>query len=191
MKMKIAFVAMLVISVSNAATNFESKYIGEENRQIKGLSQEDINELQRGGGWGLAKSAELNGMPGPVHILEMGDRIHLSNDQRKAIEALYNEMKSEAIPLGDQLIKLETDLDTAFSDKTITMVSLSDVIGKIENTRAKLRVVHLSAHLQTPDILSADQVALYNQLRGYSQTPCENIPEGHSIEMWKKHNGCK
>jgi hypothetical protein len=32
---------------------------------------------------------------------------------------------------------------------------------------------------------------LYNKLRGYSNDPCQNIPEGHNVEMWKKHNGCK
>jgi len=35
-------------------------YAGEEHRAIKSLSDEDIAELRRGGGWGLAKAAELN-----------------------------------------------------------------------------------------------------------------------------------
>jgi len=33
---------------------------------------------------------------------------------------------------------------------------------------------------------------LYNELRGYSSDdPCENVPEGHDPEMWKRHNNCE
>ncbi len=191
MNAKFVLSALLIITVSSAAASFTSEYAGEQNRKIKGLSQDDIKELQLGKGWGLAKPAELNGMPGPVHLLEMSEKIHLSEEQHSKISALYSDMKSAAIPLGKELIELEIALDTAFSEKTITIDSLSELIENIEKVRAKLRMVHLSTHLKTPDILSAHQVALYNELRGYSQNPCANIPEGHSAKMWKKHNGCE
>jgi len=50
-----------------------------------------------------------------------------------------------------------------------------------------LRFVHLDTHLRTPDILSAEQINKYNTLRGYSSNdPCENIPEGHSVNNVEK-----
>jgi hypothetical protein len=58
-----------------------SPYAGEQTREIKALSKEDIDELLRGGGWGLAKSAELNGMPGPTHVLDMAAELDLSAEQ--------------------------------------------------------------------------------------------------------------
>ena len=48
--------------------SYRSPYAGQENRQIKSLSANDIQELKRGGGWGLAKAAELNGLPGPAQV---------------------------------------------------------------------------------------------------------------------------
>ena len=54
-----------------------------------------------------------------------------------------------------------------------------------------LRYVHLSAHLNTPDILKSEQITLYNKLRGYSSDdPCENVPKSHDPKMWKKHHDC-
>jgi hypothetical protein len=50
-----------------------SKYIGQENRIIKSLSSEDIESLETGTGdafGGMARLAELNGYPGPRHILD-------------------------------------------------------------------------------------------------------------------------
>jgi hypothetical protein len=59
----------------------QTPYAGMQNRAIKSLSDKDINELRRGGGWGLALAAELNGMPGPAHLLELKDQIPLDSDQ--------------------------------------------------------------------------------------------------------------
>ena len=186
------FTLLLIISFSSAviATGFTSIYVGQQHRQIKSLSSDDIRELREGGGWGLAKAAELNGLPGPVHVLEMKEAIHLSDEQGVKILAIYNDMKKNAIDLGKTLIELETELDRQFADRTITRSSLEQMIGHIEKVKAELRYVHLSAHLVTPEVLTAEQIALYNQLRGYSKNPCENIPQDHSKEMWKRHNGC-
>ena len=46
-----------------------------------------IAELRHGGGWGLAKAAELNGMPGPAHLLELRDEIPITREQVSAIGA--------------------------------------------------------------------------------------------------------
>jgi len=183
-------IAFLSPAVSGASDSHHSKYAGEENRAIKSLSQSDIEELQRGGGWGLAKAAELNGVPGPVHILEMADKIGLTDAQREQIENLYQQMQREAVALGERFIQLEAALNDAFNDGSITQLLLEKRVSEIETLRAELRIVHLSAHLKTPRILTSDQIALYNQLRGYGKDPCQNIPEGHNAAMWKQHNGC-
>ncbi len=193
MKSKSHFLLILVflIPILLFAETYTSKYIGEQHREIKSLSPDDIKELRKGGGWGMAKAAELNGVPGPVHILEMEEEISLTKAQKRAIQKIYNEMKAEAITLGEQLINLEGKLNHAFSNGNINQEFLEKIVKEIENVRARLRVVHLSTHLKTPNILTDEQIILYNQLRGYSQDPCRNIPQGHNAEMWKKHNGCQ
>jgi hypothetical protein len=77
-----------------------------KKREIKSLSASDIEELQNGKGWGLAKAAELNGVPGPVRLLEMKEEIDLNAEQIQAIEDIYRKMKQEAVPLGLELIEL-------------------------------------------------------------------------------------
>ncbi len=174
-----------------AEESHKSKYVGQEHRKIKSLSPDDIKELKRGGGWGLAKAAELNGVPGPVHILEMAEKINLTDEQKRKVQKIYNDMKVEAVTLGEQLISLEKELNNGFSNRTINQTLLEKSVREIEKVRAKLRLVHLSTHLHTPNILTNEQINLYNKLRGYSKDPCQNIPEGHNAAMWKKHNGCK
>jgi len=188
-------IILLSITYSNnvhASQVHQSKYVGQEKRIIKSLSTDDIEQLQSGKGWGLAKAAELNGMPGPSHILQMKKEIALTATQEEQIKHLYNDMKAKAIPLGKKLIALEKDLNHRFADKSISSKNLIKLLDLISNTRAQLRYVHLATHLQTPNILSQQQVDRYNQLRGYgSGDPCNQTPTGHDPAMWKKHNGCR
>lgn len=144
-----------------------SPYAGEEGRDIKSLSAEDIAELRRGGGWGLAKAAELNGLPGPAHLLELKDRIPLTPDQVKAVEDLFNTMRRDAMAEGERLIARERALDDAFRRRDVTPDSLRAMLAEIEASRAALRYIHLSTHLATPALLTETQIARYNELRGY------------------------
>ena len=170
---------------------YKSKYIGQERRDIKSLSNDDIKELRAGAGWGLAKAAELNGLPGPKHILEMKKEIELTAEQERTVVALYNDMNKEAIALGYKLIEYERELNNRFAERNIDDKVLDQLLTKISETSKSLRYTHLSAHLRTPSILTEAQIKKYNKLRGYSSDdPCANIPEGHDPVMWRKHNNC-
>ncbi len=153
---------------ANTDKHYHSKYAGQEKREIKSLSADDIEQLQQGKGWGLAKAAELNGVPGPIHLLEMQEEIQLTAEQVEHIERLYHEMNAQAIPLGLQLIQLEKELNTAFANGSITEKTLTALLGEIAETTKQLRYVHLATHLETPKILSPEQIHLYNTLRGYN-----------------------
>ena len=178
-------------STADSTEDYRSKYTGQEYREIKSLSSEDIDELQNGKGWGLAKAAELNGMPGPVHLLEMKEEINLSDIQVSQIERFYAKMKNDAIPLGLRLIELERELNNDFADRTIGEKRLKNLLDRIAEVYMSLRYVHLSTHLKTPSILTPSQIETYNKLRGYfSDDPCKDIPKGHDPEMWKKHHDC-
>jgi len=196
MKAKVTILLLILMLIpmsifSAADHSHQSKYAGEEKREIKSLSATDIEELKTGKGWGLAKAAELNGVPGPVHLLEMKEEIDLSANQIRAIEEIYKKMKQEAISLGLELIELERELNNHFANRTITDELLRQILQGIAQVQRQLRYVHLSAHLNTPDILKSEQITLYNKLRGYSSDdPCENVPKGHDPEMWKKHHNC-
>ena len=193
----IIIIALVVVPLSSlmllasSEPAYKSKYIGQEKRDIKSLSEEDIKELKAGAGWGLAKAAELNGLPGPKHILEMKQEIDLTAKQEKMVIALYNKMNKAAISLGNKLIEYEEELNYRFADRNIDEKTLDELLEKISETYKSLRFTHLSAHLQTPSILTESQIRKYNKLRGYSSDdPCENVPKGHDPIMWRKHNNC-
>ena len=167
---------------ADSAQHHISKYKGQESREIKSLSSEDIEELEAGSGWGLAKAAELNGMPGPIHVLEMKEEIKLSEEQVNKIEQLYEKMKKEAVPLGLEFIALEKKLNKGFADRKIDEKDLKRQLEQIAKTYTALRYVHLSAHLKTPNILTPSQIETYNRLRGYfsdgSAFPANPLREG-------------
>ena len=151
------FVAGFAVQASESQHTHTSKYAGQEQRVIKSLSPDDISELRRGGGWGLAKAAELNGVPGPAHILELKDKIPLTATQIEQIEGIFKRMKSQAIEQGEKLLALEKQLEGHFKHRTITDAILRSSLDGIAEARRNLRYIHLATHLKTPEILSEMQ----------------------------------
>lgn len=168
----------------------QTPYAGMQNRAIKSLSDNDIKELRRGGGWGLALAAELNGMPGPAHMLELKEQIALNQDQVKKTQALLDDMRKAAIPTGERLIAAELALENAFAKGAVEEASLRRLLAEAESARTELRFIHLSQHYKTVQFLKPEQIKRYNILRGYAEDPCKNIPAGHNPEMYKRHMGC-
>lgn len=185
-----AFSPSALTAQSHGHPAASSPYAGQQDRQIKSLSEDDISELRRGGGWGLALPAELNGKPGPAHLLELRDAIGLSKNQVAAIEEIYADMRAEAIAAGERFIAAEAALSTAFAAGGLDVAELRKLVRAAEAARSELRYVHLSRHLATPPLLSDQQLGRYNILRGYASDPCANTPDGHDARMWRKHNNC-
>ncbi len=153
-------------------------YAGLEARSIKALSDAQIADLKAGRGMGLALAAELNGYPGPLHVLELAEPLGLSDPQRGKVADLLAAMKAEAVPLGEKLIAQEADHDQKFASKMITLASLAASTDAIGATQAALRGAHLKYHLLTLDVLAPAQVQRYAELRGY-RTGMEHRHERH------------
>jgi Spy/CpxP family protein refolding chaperone len=142
-------------------------YGGFESRRIKALSEEDAAALLAGRGMGLALAAELNGYPGPMHVLEHAEALRLTPEQRATAEALRERMAGEARTLGARIVALEEELDWLFAAGAAETGSLAALTVSIGALNGRLREVHLAAHIAMRDALEPAQRAAYAQLRGY------------------------
>src|SRR5438105_9796338 len=120
----LVFLAAILVPVTAVAQTQPAPYAGFEQRPIKALSTQQIDDLKAGRGMGLALAAELNGYPGPMHALELADQLGLTQEQRTRVQSLFAGMKAEAVPLGEKLIAQERELDRQFAQKLITPASL-------------------------------------------------------------------
>lgn len=167
--MKRAVVSLLLMAIAGPVlAQAHQPYAGLEHREVKALSGEQLADLRAGRGMGLALAAELNGYPGPVHVLEHAQALGLSPEQEARTTELHDEMKQQAIPLGHRLIEQETELDRLFAEGVITPEKLSALTQEIGLTQAQLRNTHLKYHLAMMDVLSPEQVSHYRELRGYT-----------------------
>src|ERR687892_37699 len=96
-----AWMALLVISLVGIAPaawpQTHQPYAGMQARPVKALSDQQIADLRAGRGMGLALAAELNGYPGPLHVIELADQLDLSGALRQRMRELYDAMKTEAV----------------------------------------------------------------------------------------------
>jgi Spy/CpxP family protein refolding chaperone len=158
-------------------------YAGEERREIKSLSQEEIEQLIQGQGMGLAKAAELNHYPGPRHVLDLGGQLELTPEQRAQTQATFDKMREEAVRLGRRIVEREHALDAMFAQGEIDAGKLRAATSEIAQLQGSLRAAHLAAHLEMRRILSPQQIKKYDELRGYNgtgtQTPAASPQHKH------------
>jgi Spy/CpxP family protein refolding chaperone len=146
-----------------------SSYAGQHKREIKALSMEEQRGWLEGQGMGLARAAELNGYPGPMHALELAGALRLSSEQMAATRDLMHRHKAEARALGMRLVEAERRLDASFRDKQANESDVERLTAEIGQLQASIRASHLRTHLAQYRLLSAEQVAEYNRLRGYTR----------------------
>lgn len=149
--------------------HLRSPYAGLQNRQIKALSDSQIQQLRDGEGMSLALAAELNHYPGPRHVLDMVRELDLTREQQQQVQALVDAHRPKAQELGAAIVAREQELDQGFARHTMTEAGLRELTGEIARLQGGLRYLHLAAHLELRRLLTEQQVEKYEELRGYSK----------------------
>src|SRR6266849_3579115 len=82
----------LALSLGTASAQSQQPYAGLQTRPIKAISEQQIADLKAGRGMSLALAAELNGYPGPKHVLE-----HMAEAHTKCFESNREQNHNEEI----------------------------------------------------------------------------------------------
>jgi Spy/CpxP family protein refolding chaperone len=158
-----------------------SPYAGQQAREIKALSEAERSALLEGQGSGYAKAAELNGYPGPAHVLELAAGLQLSRQQQESTQALLVRHKAAARALGERIVEGERALDAAFASRAADEATVRRLTAEIARLQGELRAEHLRTHLAQTALLRPEQVAAYARLRGYADggAPAEQHQHHH------------
>src|SRR6266446_6079291 len=96
--------------------------------------------VRDGRGFGLAFAADQHGYPGPMHVLELKDRLGLTPEQEARLRAL-------------------------FAGGGADEAAVRAATAEVERARREVRLVHLLAHLKTREILTDAQRRAYHEAR--------------------------
>jgi Spy/CpxP family protein refolding chaperone len=157
-----------------------SPYVGFETRDVKTLTTERQEGLKRGLGLGYALAAELNGFPGPLHVLELAEQLELSTEQKAQTRVIFDRMRKEAVAAGEALIAAESHLDRLFQSKQVSYARVEAQTAVAAAQEARLRAIHLNAHVAMMDVLTPPQIESYGRLRGYRESDGAPANGGHS-----------
>ena len=169
----VLLITLMLAAPAIAEDRLTSPYRDQMLTEIRGMTQQEIADLREGRGMGLARAAELNGYPGPRHLLdaEREGQLHLSPDQVRTVTRLFDTMARDAKRVGDRLLAEERDVEKEFRAGTITEPDLRGRVARIAALQGELRMIHLRTHLEARAVLSRHQLERYNELRGYTAGP--------------------
>jgi Spy/CpxP family protein refolding chaperone len=159
--------ALLGAASPGPAARADAPDAGLQHRDIKALSAERVDDLLSGRGMGLGLAAELNGYPGPRHVLELADRLGLTPGQRDETERMFREVQTSAVALGERIVAGEAGLDELFSGGQASEAAIRQATLELGRLEGELRALHLGYHLAMRDLLTREQSAAYQELRGY------------------------
>jgi Spy/CpxP family protein refolding chaperone len=121
--------------------------------------------VREGRGFGMAFAADQQGYPGPMHVLELKERLGLSLEQETRVRALVEAMFAESRPKGARLLEAESRLRALFAAGSADASTVRAATAEVERARAELRLVHLLAHLKTRELLTDAQRRAYHEAR--------------------------
>ena len=135
------------------------------HQAAQACSAEFDKVVGEGRGFGLAFAADQNGYPGPLHVLELKDRLKLTADQEAKAQALLHAMFVESKPKSARLLEAEAKLRRLFADRAADDAAVRAAVAEVERARSEVRLVHLLTHLKTRELLSEDQRRIYHEAR--------------------------
>jgi Spy/CpxP family protein refolding chaperone len=142
------------------------------SRQAEGhhrSAQACLTEFEKvvgeGRGFGMAFAADQNGYPGPMHVLELKDRLRLSSDQEARVQELMTAMYGESRLKSARLLDAEAALRRLFADGAADEATVRAAVQAVEQARRDVRLVHLLTHLRTRDLLTEEQRRIYHEAR--------------------------
>ena len=128
--------------------------------------------VRDGRGFGMAFVADQQGYPGPLHVLELKDRLRLSRDQEAKAQALLAAMFAESRPKSARLLNAEARLRQLFAAGRPDEAAVRTAVGEVETARADVRLVLLLFHVKMRDALTDEQRRVYQEARwGGPNTP--------------------
>lgn len=161
------FLSLAMLGAGSAGAQSHNPYAGQHERPIKALSEDDTRQYLAGAGMGYARAAELNNYPGPMHVLDLADQLELSAQQRDAIRQLMDEHKRDAREIGAKVVKAERSLDELFQKQDADRQALEQAVRQAASLQGEYRLSHLETHRRTRALLTSDQIAAYDRLRGH------------------------
>lgn len=163
------FLSLFVFASLAAATQAaDAPYAGQQTRAIKALGADETKALLAGAGQGYARAAELNHYPGPMHALELAGQLELTPLQKETLALLMARHKAEARALGADVVRLEAELDALFASGKPVRESVEAKAAEIGVAQGRYRASHLTTHIETARLMTAEQIARYDGLRGYT-----------------------
>src|SRR5438552_15734668 len=164
----IAAVALAGLAAGTTATRAQHAH-GGAGAQGHQVAQTCASEFEKvvgeGRGFGLAFAADQNGYPGPMHVLELKDRLTLTADQEAKARELMHAMFTESRPKSARLLEAEAKLRRLFAERVADEAAVRAAVAEVERARTEVRLVHLLTHLTTRDLLTEDQRRIYHEAR--------------------------
>ena len=134
----------------------------EGHRAAQACATEFEHVVGAGRGFGMAFAADQNGYPGPMHVLDLKDRLKLSAEQEAKMQHLMHAMFTESKQKSARLLEAEAALRRLFAEGTADDAAVRAAVEAVERAR---RDVHAFFQARRPQFGGKTLEQYLEQLR--------------------------
>ena len=109
----------------------------EGHRAAQACATEFEQVVGEGRGFGMAFAADQNGYPGPMHVLELKDRLRLTAEQEAKMRQLMHAMFAESKPKSTRLLEAEATLRRLFASQTADDAAVRAAVDAVDARGAR------------------------------------------------------
>lgn len=160
-----ASLAALLVASAMPAGAQQTPQSGHKGGGPQSMQMREHRSLMQGRGMGMARIADVNGYPGPMHVLQHAEALELSEEQRAQTAEIRDRVRNEAPAIGEQIVAAEKRLEAMFAEGEVEPAAMDALLSEIADLRARFRSVHLTAHLDQARVLTEAQIEQYMELR--------------------------
>src|SRR5262245_54501242 len=133
-------IVLAATSLAGAQHVHEGARGGEPHLVALRCQQQFEQVIADGRGFGVAFVADQEGYPGPLHVLELQDRLRLTRDQEREMQQMLDAMFARSRPAAARLLASERRLRALFAGGSTDEATVRAAVADTERARADLRL---------------------------------------------------
>jgi Spy/CpxP family protein refolding chaperone len=158
-------VPLFVMAAQASDSQVDKSATVDAKQSIKPISEYNLPGVGKGEGAGSGEAAELNGYPGPAHVIQMAANLGLDDRQIGAVKAIHEEMLQAVRAIAGEVKERQHELDALFESGTVTVAALEKATSAVSEAQGRLHFVHFRAHLKTREVLTPSQISTFKQIQ--------------------------
>ena len=182
--LSIALAMALVVGSLVIAQETEKPAKSQDTGQMMGQGRGMMGQGRgmMGQGHGMMARGRMAGRPATPSLLQLADKLDLSESQREELERIYTSHKKENIKIKAEIDLAKVDLQKLTKAEDPNMDEIEVLLRKIANLQVETKLAQIKLRVDSRNVLTEEQKTALKKLRQDQQAKRKAAAEAVRVQ---------